>query len=84
MSLSNMLQENKSLTHLDFSWNDLSDSSIFEGLQHNTTLLSLNLSNTSINAATDPDTARSLTKMLQENKLVWSAFVIYSRASLSL
>ena len=68
MSLSNMLQENKSLTHLDFSRNDLSDSSIFEGLQHNTTLLSLNLSNTSINAATDPDTARSLTKMLKVNK----------------
>ena len=69
MSLANMLQENKSITHLDLSCNDLSDSNIFEGLQHNTSLVNLNLSHARIYTATDdPDTARSLTKMLQVNK----------------
>ena len=70
-ALTKMLQVNKSLTHLDLSFNKhLSDSGarcIFEGLQHNTTLVSLNLSRTRI-TATDPDTLRSLTKMLQVNK----------------
>ena len=70
-SLTKMLQVNKSLTHLDLSENEiLCDSGahyVFEVLQSNTTLVNLNLSNTGITAA-DPDTARSLTKMLQVNK----------------
>ena len=68
-ALINMLQVNKSLTHLDLSNNELSDSgahSIFEGLVDNSTLVNLNLSKSGITA--DPDTARSLTKMLQVNK----------------
>ena len=70
-SLTKMLQVNKSLTHLDLSNNiTFSDPGarwIFEGLQNNTTLVNLNLSRTGI-TATDPDTARSLTKMFQINK----------------
>ena len=69
-SLTKMLQVNKSLTHLDLSENKICDSGahyVFEGLQSNTTLVNLNLSDTGITAA-DPDTARSLTKMLQVNK----------------
>ena len=70
-ALTKILQVNKSLTHLDLSKNvKISDSlahCIFEGLQQNTTLVSLNLSQTCV-SATDPDTARSLTKMLQINK----------------
>ena len=66
-----MIQVNKSLTHLDLSRNvTFSDSGarcIFEGLQHNATLVNLNLSSTGI-TATDSDTARYLTKMLQVNK----------------
>ena len=65
-----MLRVNQSLTHLDLSENEICDPGayyIFEGLQSNTTLVNLNLSNTGITAA-DPDTARSLTKMLQVNK----------------
>ena len=69
-SLTTLLRVNKSLTYLDLSSNLTSDSGarcIFEGLQHNTTLVNLNLSHTGIPIA-DPDTARSLTKMLQVNK----------------
>ena len=66
-SLTKMLQVNKSLTHLDLSQNKFSTHYIFEGFQHNTTLVNLNLSSTGI-MATDPDTARSLTKMLRKNK----------------
>ena len=69
-SLTKMLKINKSLTHLNLSKNLLSDLAaecICLGLQHNTALVSLNLSYTDI-TATDPDTARSLTKMLQVNK----------------
>ena len=67
-SLTKMFQVNNSLTHLDFSNNnDLGADCIFEGLQHNTCLVNLNLSKIGI-SATDPDTARSLTKMLQVNK----------------
>ena len=66
-----MLQVNKSLTYLDLSsietFSDSGAHCIFEGLQDNTTLTSLNLSSTGV-TATDPDTARSLTKMLQVNK----------------
>ena len=69
--LSTMLRENNSLTHLNLSGNyKFSDSGarcIFESLQHNSTLVYLNLSMTTI-TATDPDTARSLTEMLQVNK----------------
>ena len=69
-SLTKMLQVNKSLTHIDFSSNEtFSDSGarcIFEGLQHNTTLVNMNLCSTGIKA-TDPGTARSLTKVLQVN-----------------
>ena len=71
-SLTNMLQVNKNLRHLDLSYTSAFASysgarCIFKGLQHNTTLVNLNLSHTGIKA-TDPDTARSLTKMLQVNK----------------
>ena len=59
-ALSKILEVNKSITHLDLSNNSrLSDSGarcIFEGLQHNTALLNLNLCHTCIKA-TDPDTA---------------------------
>ena len=70
-ALTMMLQVNKSLTHLDLSNNDraisVSGTRIFEGLQHNTTLVYLGLSVTGITAI-DECTARSLTKMLQVNK----------------
>ena len=66
-----MLQVNKSLTHLDLSENYTISASgaccIFNGLQHNTSLVYLNLSRTNV-TATDPNTARSLTTMLQKNK----------------
>ena len=66
-----MLQENSSLTHLNLSGNiGFSDSGarcIFKSLQYNSTLVYLNLGGTSI-TANDPDTAKSLTKMLRENK----------------
>ena len=69
--LMKMLQVNKSLTHLDLSgYNTITDSGaccIFEGLQHNTSLIYLNLCRTNV-TETDPDTARSLTTMLQKNK----------------
>ena len=67
---SRFLCVNKKLLNLDLSANNIFDSGarcIFEGLQHNTTLIDLNLSQTGI-TATDPDTAKSLTKMLQVNK----------------
>ena len=73
-SLNLMLRVNKTLTHLDlsggtnFSFSAESKACyIFEGLQHNTTLVSLNLSSIDI-TANNPDTAKSLTKMLQVNK----------------
>ena len=66
-----MLQENGSLTHLNLSGNICFSNSgarcIFESLQYNSTLVYLNLGGTSI-TANDPDTAKSLTKMLQVNK----------------
>ena len=66
-----MLHENNSLTHLNLSGNiGFSDSGarcIFESLQYNSTLVYLNLAETSITANV-PDTAKSLTKMLQVNK----------------
>ena len=67
-ALTKLLRVNKSLKKLDLSDNNISDSGaccIFEGLQQNTTLSKLNLSNTGIIV---PDTARSLTESLQVNK----------------
>ena len=69
-ALTTMLQVNETLTHLDLSHNEkFSDSGaycVFQGLQHNTSLVHLNLSNTGL-VATE-DTAQALTKMLQVNK----------------
>ena len=69
-SLSQMLQVNKSLAHLDLSksTNFLESELcyIFEGLQHNTALLELDVSCTGI-TATDTVT-KSLTTMLQLNR----------------
>ena len=77
-----MLPKNQSLKHLEVSRKDylylLDDSalsrsatvifhSILEGLQCNTSLVNLSLLDYKI-TATDPDIARSLTKMLQLNK----------------
>ena len=80
-SLTKMLQVNKSLTHLDLSRNNLSDSGarcIFEGLRHNTTLVNMSLQRNYI-AATNPDTARSLTKMLQVNKTLTHLDISYNQ-----
>ena len=69
-ALTTMLQVNKTLTHLDLSSNQkFSDSGaycVFQGLQHNITLVHLNLGDTGL-VATE-DTAQALTKMLQVNK----------------
>ena len=69
-ALTKMLQVNKTLTHLDLSHNEkFSDSGaycVFQGLQHNITLVHLNLSDTGL-VATE-DTAQALMKMLQVNK----------------
>ena len=71
ISLKILIQVNKSLTHLDLSSNDIFSNvgahQIFEGLQHNIKLISLNLSSANI-TATDLDTARPLLKMLRVNK----------------
>ena len=71
-ALITMLQVNKTLTHLDLSWNwNFSDSGaycVFQGLQCNTSLVRLNLSNTGL-VATE-DTAQALTTMLQFNKTI--------------
>ena len=48
-ALTTMLQENKHLKHLDLSYNPFYDEGVYclcEGLQHNSTLVYLNLSNT--------------------------------------
>ena len=70
-SLAQMLQVNKSLTYLDLSYSmGFSDSEarcIFESLHQNVSLASLNLSHTDL-TATNPDTAKSLTAMLRVNK----------------
>ena len=74
-SLIKMLQLNKSLKHLDFSLSrsfSLEAHCLFKGLQYNTSLVYLNLSQTGI-TATDPDTATSLIKMLQVNKSLTQA-----------
>ena len=77
-SLTDMLQVNKSLKHLDLSKNRLSDSGthcIFEGLQNNTTLVYLNLSDTRIAVS------RSLTKMLKVNKSLTHLDLSWNRLS---
>ena len=65
-ALGEMLQMNKTLTHLDLSNNeklaDLGARCIFHYLQHNTTLADLNLSNASIT------TTQALGKLLRVNK----------------
>ena len=67
-----MLQVSKTLTHLDLSenWNfsDLGAYCVFQGLQHNTSLVHLNLSSTGL-VATE-DTAQALTAMLHINKTI--------------
>ena len=76
-SLSKMLKENKSLTHLDLLQNKISNLGawcIFEGLQHNTTLVSLLLSGAGL-IALDPDTVKSLTKMIRMNKSLKSLYI---------
>ena len=70
-ALVTMFQVNKStLTHLDLSGNQtfLKAYCIFQALQHNTTLVHLNLSNTGL-VATE-DTVQALTTMLQVNKTI--------------
>ena len=68
LAFSKVLKLNKTITHLNlseasfFSWGG---SYIFEALQHNTTLVHLNLNNIGLIAT--EDTAQALTKMLQVN-----------------
>ena len=65
-ALTEMLQVNKTLVHLDLSGNWYRGACVFQGLQHNTSLVHLNLSNTLLVAT--KDTAQALTAMLQVNK----------------
>ena len=67
-ALTTMLQVHKTLSHLNLSgnWNILDSYCVFQGLQHNTTLVHLNLSNTGLVAT--KDTAQALTTILQVNK----------------
>ena len=70
LALAKMLQVNKTLTHLLLSnkFQLFSNSSVFEGLQHNTTLVHLDISNTGLRAT--EDTAQALTTMLQVSKTI--------------
>ena len=69
-ALTTILHSNKTLTHLDLSDNEKFSNSgadcVFQGLQHNTTLVYLNLSKTRL-AATE-DTAKALTTIFHFNK----------------
>ena len=65
-TLTTMLEKNKTLTHLDLSGNYSLECNIFQALQHNSSLVHLNLSNTRL-VATE-HTTRTLTTMLQVNK----------------
>ena len=70
-ALTTMLQVNKTLTHLDLSNNwEFHNAScgVFQGLQNNTTLVYLNLSNIMLEVKKDTPLAKALTTMLQENK----------------
>ena len=87
-SLTKMLQENKSLTHLDLSMNDSTCknyviphtfkgsiiSPIFQGLKHNTTLLNLNISYMRI---TDSD-AQCIVRAMSCNRSLQSLNIYYS------
>ena len=69
-ALTTMLQVNKTLTHLDLS-NNLkfqNASCVFQGLQNNTTLVYLNLSNIKLDLLKDTRLPKALKTMLQENK----------------
>ena len=64
-----MLQANKTLTHLDLSCNqNFIAKSLFLSLQHNTTLVNLNLSNTGLTAT--EDTISAFSEMLRKNKKI--------------
>ena len=80
-SLTKMLEVNMTLTYLNLSHNklfsDLEAHCIFQGLQHNTALVSLDLSDTRI-AATE-DTVQTLTKMLEANKTLTHLELSYNR-----
>ena len=81
-ALTKMLQINKALTHLNLSYNSISDlgaQSIFKGLQHNNTLVNLNLKSTEITTVTR--TAEVLTKMLQLNKALTHLNLSYNSIS---
>ena len=69
-ALTTMLRVNKTLAHLDLSNNEkFSDSGaccVFQGLQHNTSLVHLNLSNTDLKCR--EVTVPALTTMLRVNK----------------
>ena len=72
ISLTTMLRVNKSLKHLDLSKNtSLSDSGaccIFKGLEHNTSLVSLNLASIGMTTKNPLEHFKALTKMLKVNK----------------
>ena len=69
-ALATMLQVNKTLTHLDLSNNFRfrNASCVFQGLQNNTTLVYLNLSDIKLEVKKDTRLTKALTTMLQENK----------------
>ena len=69
-ALTTMLQVNKTVTHFDVSSNYKfqNASCIFQGLQNNTSLVYLNLSNIKLVVKKDTPLAKALTTMLQENK----------------
>ena len=69
-ALTIMLRVNKTVTHLDLSGNfNFSDSGaycVFQGLQHNTSLIHLKISNVDLKG--EEDTAQALITMLEVNK----------------